>query len=445
MDEQRRLNSVIVRPILAAEAQRWAELMQSHHYLGYRGIAGRALRYVASIEGQWVALIGWGSAAFRCRARDRYIGWDDETRQKRLHLVANNVRFLMLDAAGRQKNLASKVLSLNLRRVASDYQSIHGHPVLVAETFVDVSRYRGSCYRAANWRYVGLTRGYGKRGGSWQHHGQPKAVYVYPLRADAPEILSGTLLPADFAAFDREGSMDALKEFPIEGLMQLIRRVDDPRKPRGVRHPCAVIVGIAVCAVLCGARSFQAIADWASGLRQQDLRRFGTRRPTPPSEPTIRRMLHAIDVQTFDQDIGEWLQANQTLKGKALALDGKTLRGSRDGEKPGVHLLSAVIHKEGIIVAQQAVDSKTNEITQVEPLIAHLDLQGAVVTADALLTQRQFAKHLVEERGAHYLFTVKRNQPTMLEDIKLMELEKKTAITPPSTKLTADSSGEASR
>ena len=113
-----------------------------------------SLGYVASIEGQWVALIGWGSAAFRCRARDRYIGWDDETRQKRLHLVANNVRFLMLDAAGRQKSLASKVLSLTLRRLAGDYQHSHGHPVLVAETFVDVSRYRGSCYRqptGATW------------------------------------------------------------------------------------------------------------------------------------------------------------------------------------------------------------------------------------------------------------------------------------------------------
>jgi len=238
--------------------------------------------------------------------------------------------------------------------------------------------------------------------------------------------------------------MQMLKEFPIEGLMEQIRRLQDPRKRRGVRHPCAVVLGIALCAVICGARSFLGIADWAKGLREQDLRRFGGRRNKPPSEPTIRRMLHAIDAQAFDERIGEWLQAQKAVRGKALALDGKTLRGSRDGEKPGVHLLSAVIHKEGLIVAQQAVDSKTNEITQVQPLVAELDLKGTVVTADALLTQREFATHLVEEKGADYVFTVKGNQPTVLEDVKLMEFEKKTPITPPSTKLTADSSGEAS-
>lgn len=441
--EGRELNEVVVRPIRPDEAQRWADCVQRYHYLGYRGIAGKALRYVATLRGEWVALLGWGSAAFRCRARDQYIGWDDETREKRLHLVANNVRFVLLLPRGGMKNLASKVLSLNLRRLAGDYQKIHGHPVLLAESFVDLSR-RGTCYRAANWRYVGLSRGYAKRGGSWRHHGQPKAVYVYPLRSGGCEVLKGTLLPADFAAFDREGRMQMLKEFPIEGLMEQIRRLQDPRKRRGVRHPCAVVLGIALCAVICGARSFLGIADWAKGLREQDLRRFGGRRNKPPSEPTIRRMLHAIDAQAFDERIGEWLQAQKALCGKALALDGKTLRGSRDGEKPGVHLLSAVIHKEGLIVAQQAVDSKTNEITQVQPLVAELDLKGTVVTADALLTQREFATHLVEEKGADYVFTVKGNQPTVLEDVKLMEFEKKTPITPPSTKLTADSSGEAS-
>lgn len=420
----RELNRVVVRPIRADEAQRWAESVQRYHYLGYRGIAGRALRYVATLQGEWVALIGWGSAAFRCRARDQYIGWDDESREKRLHLVANNVRFVLLPSAG-LKNLASKVLSLNLRRLAGDYQKIHGHPLLLAETFVDISRYRGTCYRAANWRYVGLTRGYAKRGRGWRHHGQPKAVYVYPLRCDGCELLRGTLLPADFGAFGREGSMEILKEFPIEGLMEQIRQLNDPRKRRGVRHPCAAVLGIAVCAVLCGARGFLAIADWAKGLRRQDLRRFGSRREQPPSEPTIRRMLHAIDADQFDGGISEWLRAQQSLSGKALALDGKTLRGSRDGEKAGLHLLSAVIHKEGIVVAQQPVDSKTNEITQVQPLIAELDLQGAVVTADALLTQREFAKHLVEEKGADYVFTVKGNQPTLLEDLQQMEFEKK--------------------
>jgi len=443
VEEPPNLSSVVVRPICADEAPRWVECLQRYHYLGYRGIAGKALRYVATLEDRWVALLGWGSRAFRCRVRDQYIGWDEQTRQKRLHLVANNVRFLVLPGA-QVKNLASKVLSLNLRRLAGDYQKIHGYPVVLAESFVEISRYRGSCYRAANWRYLGLTRGYGKHGATWRHHGQPKAVYVYALRPDGCELLRGTLLPADFSAFDREGSMEMLKEFPIEGLMEQILRVHDPRKRRGVRHPCAVVIGIAVCAVICGARGFQAIADWAKGLREQDLQRFGSRREKPPSEPTIRRMLHAIDAHAFDASIGGWLQAQKPLRGKGIALDGKTLRGTRDGEQAGVHLLSAVIHKEGVVVAQQPVDSKTNEITQVQPLVEGLDLREAVVTADALLTQREFATHLVERKGADYLFTVKGNQPTLLEDLKLMEFEKKTATTPPSTRPTEGSNGAAS-
>jgi hypothetical protein len=437
------LGSVIVRPIRSDEAQRWAQYMQQYHYLGYGGIAGRALRYVATLEEQWVALLGWGSAAFKCGPRDQYIGWDADTRNKRLYLLANNVRFLVLPWA-RAKNLASKVLSVNLRRLAGDYRKIHGHPVVLAETFVDVARYRGSCYRAANWRYLGLTRGYGKSGGRWRYHGKPKAVYVYALCRDSREVLSGDFLPADYGAFVREGSMKALREFPIEGLMQQIRQLRDPRKPRGVRHPLEVVIGIAICAVLCGARGFRGIADWAGGLRVQDLQRFGSRREKPPSEPTIRRMMQAVDAQEVDAKLGAWILADKSLRDKALALDGKTLRGTRDGEQPGLHLLSAVLHKEGIIVAQQPVDEKTNEITQVQPLIERLDLGGAVVTADALLTQREFATHLVETKGADYVFTVKGNQPTLLQDLKDMEFKKKLPTIPPSTRRTAESSGEAS-
>jgi len=109
-----------------------------------------------------------------------------------------------------------------------------------------------------------------------------------------------------------------------------------------------------------------------------------------------------------------------------------------------LHLLSAVMHKEGIIVAQHPVDEKTNEIKEVKPLIEKLDLRGAVITADALLTQREFATHLVETKGADYVFTVKGNQPTLLQDLQDMEFKKKLPTIPASTKRTADSNGEAS-
>jgi hypothetical protein len=126
------------------------------------------------------------------------------------------------------------------------------------------------------------------------------------------------------------------------------------------------------------------------------------------------------------------------LAGKAVAMDGKTLRGSRDAEQSAVHLLSAVIHKEGIVVAQQRVDVKTNEITQVQPLLDRINIEGAVVTADALLTQRAIAEYLVTQKDADYVFTVKGNQPTLRDDIRDLDLKKKL----PTTKTSIRSTGE---
>lgn len=389
--------------------------MNRYHYLGYRSIGGQSLRYVATVGDEWVALVGWGSAALKCGARERLIGWEEARKLKRLTLVTNNVRFLVLPWV-RWKNLASRVLALNLKRLSEDFQQVYGHPVYLAETFVD-PRFHGSCYRAANWQYAGQTRGWTKSGDRYVYNGRPKAVYLYRLHAKAQQILTSDLLPYDYRVFHREGSMDKLVRFPVEGLMQCIRESDDPRMRRGIRHQLEVIVGIAVCAVICGARSYRAIGDWSAALPPQALRRFGSRRSAAPSESAIRRLLQAIDAEAFDRHIGRWLLAQQVLSDKAIAIDGKTLRGSREGEQAAVHLLSAVVHKEGIVIAQADVDGKTNEITRVQPLLQRLELQGAVVTTDALLTQKDIAEFLVEQKRADYVFTVKGNQPTVLEDI----------------------------
>jgi hypothetical protein len=111
------------------------------------------------------------------------------------------------------------------------------------------------------------------------------------------------------------------------------------------------------------------------------------------------------------------------LQGCAIRVDGKTLRGSRDGEQGAVHLLSAIVHGSGAVVAQVAVGKKTNEIPCIKPLLAELDIQGAVVTADALHTQRETARYIVQDKNADYVFTVKDNQPTLRQDIEILHLE----------------------
>jgi len=218
-----------------------------------------------------------------------------------------------------------------------------------------------------------------------------------------------------------------INSLPIEGkegLMEMIKRITDPRKPRGIRHPLPSILAMAVCTVLCGQRSYLGIAEWSKGLTSDMLKRFGCKRESAPSEPTIRRTLQSIDVEETDREISHWLASQNSLSGKAIATDGKTARGSRDGNKRPIHLLSAIVHKEGRVIAQKEVDEKTNEIKLVKPLFDEIDIKGAVVTTDALLTQRKFAKYLIEEKEADYVFTVKENQPTLYEDIKDLNLRK---------------------
>lgn len=419
---------VIIRPIRQAEIGRWSELMRLHHYLGYKGIAGKSLRYVAEYQGEWLALIGWGSGALKCNVRDIYIGWSPEQQYKRLHYIVNNVRFLILPGVN-IRNLASRVLSINLKRISADFEAAYGHPVYLAETFVDESRYLGTCYKASNWRHLGYSSGYSKRHMSYYRTGKRKAVYVFPLHKEGEKVLSGDFIPYDLNLVLKQVRLSVLQDFPIDSLLEEIRSMRDPRQSQGLRHPLETVLAISLCAVICGCRGFRAIGEWAGYLTVKDLRRFGSNRDRPPSEPSIRRVLHRIDAVEFDRKIYGWLLKQKIIKGEGIAIDGKTLRGSRDGEKRGRHLLSAVIHKEGVVIAQDEVDEKTNEIKHVKPLFEDVDIAGSVVTADALLTQREVAKYIVEEKNADYLFVAKGNQKTLMEDIKNLELEKKTLIT----------------
>jgi len=207
------------------------------------------------------------------------------------------------------------------------------------------------------------------------------------------------------------------------GLVEMLGTVVDPRKRRGVRHSVVSIVAISVCAALSGARSFCAIAEWAQQLSQEALHQLGIKRGKPPSEPTIRRVLQQLDADGLDRDIGQWFSQTHPLSGRALAVDGKTLRGGHDAQKPAPHLLSAILHQEAVVLGQIAVDEKTNEIPKLPQLLDPLPIQGAVVTADALHTQQETARYLVEDKKADYLLIAKDNQPTLRQDIAALELQ----------------------
>jgi hypothetical protein len=166
------------------------EYLERYHYLGYQPLPGAQLRYFVRAEGHIVALLGFGAAAWKTRPRDLFIGWTAEQREARLHLVANNARFLVLPWI-RCKNLASYILAMAARRVAADWQLHYGYSPVLLETFVEKPRFRGTCYGAANWRFLGETRGRGKLDVHHRASMPKKAVWVYPLRRDFREALRG--------------------------------------------------------------------------------------------------------------------------------------------------------------------------------------------------------------------------------------------------------------
>lgn len=412
---------LLLRPIAGDERAGFQAYLQRYHYLGDSPLVGESLRYAAWLDGELVALLGWSMATLCNGPRDRYVGWDEAARRERLHLVANNARFLILPWI-RQPNLASRILGQNLRRLSSDWEAKHGHPLLLAETFVDPSRFRGTCYQASNWVHVGETKGWSRRGKRYYQHGQPKAVFLFPLVRRACEALRAPVLPRRKQPEGRHVVELAIDRLPLEGeggLFDAFKPITDKRKARGKRYPLQAILSIAACAVLAGQRSFEAIAQWAKDQAKEDLKRLGSRYGRAPSERTFRRVLkEELDAEEVDEKLGGWVAQHEgALKDMGVALDGKTLRGSRDGERKGVHLLSAVAHETGTVLAQTQVPGKTNEIKRVAPLLEDLDITGATVTADALLTQTEIARYIVEDKQADYLFTVKDNQPTLRKDI----------------------------
>ena len=198
------------------------------------------------------------------------------------------------------------------------------------------------------------------------------------------------------------------------GLLEVLAKVTDPRHRRGVRYRLAVILGLAVCAVLAGARSFTAIAEWAADADEETLAKLGVTGAVP-SESTFRRALQRLDADAFDDLAGRWA-AQRTAPGpnrrRVIAVDGKTLRGSGHGEENGRHLLAAFDHAHGVVLGQVEVGAKTNEIPLFSTLLDRIDITGAVITADALHAQRDHATYLAR-RGAQYLLIVKRNQPSL--------------------------------
>jgi len=208
-------------------------------------------------------------------------------------------------------------------------------------------------------------------------------------------------------------------------LIEVFAAIPDFRKPRGKRHPLSAIFALASCAMLCGYRSYSAMAEWGRNYGARLAQALGFTHDTPCAA-TLHTIFRHVNRDEVEAHLGAWadsvvssLPTAPELPEVAMALDGKTLRGSKKQGAPGTHLLSALAHHVGVTLAQQGVDDKTNEISAVETLLCQLVVEGRMVTMDALLTQRHVAQTIVD-KGGDYVMIVKDNQPQLRADIELV-------------------------
>lgn len=209
-------------------------------------------------------------------------------------------------------------------------------------------------------------------------------------------------------------------------LIEVLSEVPDFRKERGKRHPLTAILAMACAAMLCGYRGYVSIAEWGRNYGPELAHAIGFTRDKTPCAGTLHTVLRNLDREKLEAKLGEWAESimaasSGTLdrgdKGEAIAIDGKTLRGSRKQGAPNVHLLSALSHRLGLTLAQCAVDDKTNEIPAILEILQGLVLEGRVITMDAMHTQRETACTIVEG-GGDYVMIVKENQHQLLEDVE---------------------------
>lgn len=398
------ISGVTVRLVVdGEECAQWNALMEQWHYLTSSRMVGEQLRYVAEVNGYWVALLGWSAATLKSAPRRSWLGWNVVSERQRLHVIAQNARFLMLPGM-RVPSLASGILSLNTARLSSDWEESYGHPVFLAETFVDVARFKGTCYRAAGWTEIGVTAGFARRAGDWSRHGVTKRLLVKPLHRWALAKLRCESMEEDRLS---RVTPQEIRLSGADGLLETLgREVPDPRRRKGRRYPLVGMLGLLVAGMLAGKTNVEHIAAWGRGLPEHIRRRFGcpsdgAGQVRAPCANAYRYLIQEIDPAALDRAVRSWLRSSGiATQGMVIAIDGKTQRGSAHLDRAARSAVSLFLHEHGITVAQREIPAGTGEIPVARELIADpdLDLTGAIITADAAHTCAESAETVLKKK-----------------------------------------------
>lgn len=419
-DEQHVLEHLTVRLIRPEERARFDQLLVEHHYLHNAQLVGEHLRYVATYQGQWLALATWSAAALHIQARDQFIQWTEEQRRVRLPLVVNNSRLLVLPQC-HYPNLISRFMKRMLQRLSADWQEAWKHPLALAETFVDPQLYQGTAYKVSGWSRLGKTAGW-KRSAEdfYQKHERPKQIWVRELVKHACVKLRAPQLPPQWAMVeaDRVPRCTA-RTAPMRSLVEHLRaEVPEFRAQKALAYPLAGFLALIALAMFSGVRRGpQDLAEYAATLSQGQLRALGfrskrgTRRIRCPGESTFKRVLPQINAAALERALLLWQeQVLGPTQDPLVIVDGKSLRHAH------VELVSAV-NGAGRWLGTVAVAQGSNEIPAVREQLAKVALPGKTVLADALHTQVETAQQVLFEGGGDYLLTVKDNQKQLVQTL----------------------------
>ena len=422
------VGEVEVRLARPDERRRWDALMDRHHYLGFRQFAGRGLRHVALWCGWWLALLGWQSGAFKCAPRDRWLGWHRSVQFRRLHLIGNNTRFVILPEAQGIGNLASRVLGRSVRRVSADWEAAYGHPLELAETFVDPARFRGTCYAASNWIGVGRTKGFARANGTYTDaHGRPKEMFVRPLRADARARLAA---PVEREEWDCRATPVSYSREELRSLRALFAEMPDGRRGQGMKHKLATVLSVCALARLAGVSGPAATERFAKHLSQEELRALGAWRDpgagrwVAPSDSTLCRVMADTDPDALSEVLRRWAAPRTPSSGPtpALAADGKRIRGANRHTGEGVYFETVtLITHEGRPLASRCCRDEGGELAATAALLDEVNVRGCLITLDALHTTYDTERAIIDLHGAEYLFTVKANCPETFNALRTLD------------------------
>jgi predicted transposase YbfD/YdcC len=404
------------------------QLLIEHHYLHSAQLVGEQLRYAVIWKGQWFAVATWSAAAFHLKARDQFIGWTEEQRRQRLALVVNNSRLYVLPEC-HYPNLVSRFMKLMLARLSADWESTWGHPVALAESFVDPQQYRGTAYKVSGWSQLGLTSGWKRSAVDfYEQHGHPKQVWVCELVKKACVKLRAAELPPLWAeVLPKVPPRCTAKAGEIASLMERLGRdLPEFRRKQSLAYPIAGMLALIAMAVFSGVtKGYEDLADYAATLSQGQLRalRFRyqgrTNRVRCPQRTSFQRVLTGVNAEFLERVLLLWQeQVLGPVQDQLVVLDGKEIRHA---DVESVNAVSGT----GRWLGSTKVKEGSNEIPAARELLAKLDLVDKIVLADAAHTQVETARQILYAQGGEYLLTVKKNQKGLFETLSTLFTEQR--------------------